>query len=118
MAGVSKKKPSAEKLFTNCMRREFAQHPEEVLRMVQALFHKAKCGDLNALKLCFEYMDGKPHQSIEMDVEVHDDNLSTASESELLQALRNRMAGILPKRAVSSVDGGGEPGAGSDSKTH
>jgi hypothetical protein len=119
MAGVSKqRRNSLEKLFSNSLRREFTQHPEDILRVTQALVHKAKCGDLNAIRLIAEYIDGKPHQSVDMDVEVHDENLTTASESELLEALRKRMAGVLPRRPVPVVDSGGTTGSGSDQKPH
>ena len=118
MSGVTKRKSRRDKLLESALRRELTQNPNDALLMAKAMISLAKGGNINAFQAIRDTIDGKPHQSVDMDVDMTVDNVTTSSESELLQALRNRMAGILPKRTVSSVDGNRESGSGSDQKPH
>lgn len=118
MAGTFKKGKSKKRAATEILERIVHQSPDEIRLAWLAQIHKAKTGDTTAMALIVNYLDGKPHQSIDMEMEVTTDDTQTTSNEELIRALRDRMAGILPKRAVSSVASGGEEGTGGEKKPH
>lgn len=113
---MSKKR--GERLFEAAVRRHFANNIKDAELMVAALVSSAKGGSVLAFNALVDRVDGKPHQSVGMEVEVTSDDTQTASNDELVKALRDRMAGILPKRAVSSVGSGGSDGSGGEKKPH
>lgn len=118
MAGTFKKGKSKKRMSSDILTSLVTQDPNLIRRMWLAQFVKACSGDTTAAALITAYLDGKPHQSVDMEVDVTGDDTQTASNDELIKALRDRMAGILPKRSVPVLGSGGSEGSGGEKKPH
>jgi len=117
MAGVFKNRTKKDKLLEAAFRRELTQNPEDALLIAKAAISRAKGGDITAAAFIRDTVDGKPHQSVDMDVEVTRE-VETVSDNDIIEAFRKRMAGLIPERRAPSVEGLREPGDGGDQKPH
>jgi len=52
--------------FAAVLRRITVQEPELLHRVAKQLFKQAEEGNLNAINILFDRLDGRPHQAIEM----------------------------------------------------
>lgn len=106
-----------DKLIEAALRRELVQDPEKALKIAQKMIQLAIDGDTTAATYVRDSVDGKPHQSVDVEHDVGE-NLALMNQEELRAAVAARMAPFLPKRTVPSVDSGGGDGEGSDPRTH
>ncbi len=56
--------------FSALLRRMTVQEPERLHKVANVLFEQAEEGNLNAISILFDRLDGKPHQAIEMEAKV------------------------------------------------
>lgn len=106
------------KLVEECMRREATQNPEKILTFVTKVYELAAKGDMTACTFIRDCLDGKPHQSVEVEHDIGENAMAVMSKEELSAAVAKRLAPFLPKRAVPDVGTDGGNGAGGDSRTH
>ena len=62
--------------------------PQQASRIVKKLFSMAEAGDINAIKLLFERLEGKPGQSIDMNVSASVDHKHVPSIDERKDRIR------------------------------
>jgi hypothetical protein len=56
--------------FSALLRRMTVQEPERLHKVANVLFEQAEEGNLNAISILFDRLDGKPHQAIDIDAKV------------------------------------------------
>jgi hypothetical protein len=56
--------------FSALLRRMTVQEPERLHKVANELFKQAEEGNLNAISILFDRLDGKPHQAIDIDAKV------------------------------------------------
>lgn len=104
---------SKMKLLSDDLRRLLTQNPARIRRVTEKLVEMAEEGDLTAIQMVFDRLEGKPHQSIEIDQTVT--QASAAEVDRRIIELQRRLAGTLPKPDVVDV----EPvQGGSNGKAH
>jgi hypothetical protein len=78
--------------FAAVLRRITVQEPERLSKVAKVLFDQAEAGNLNAITILFDRLDGRPHQQIEMsgNLDVKTEVLSTALEriSQTIEKIR------------------------------
>lgn len=52
--------------WSDALRKYITQNPNDLMEAAQALFTKAKDGDVNAMKEIGDRLEGKPKQQVEM----------------------------------------------------
>lgn len=63
-------RPKHAKLLTDAIRMELARDPKRARRIAVQLLDMAEDGDVNAAKLVFERLEGKPDQQIDQSVTI------------------------------------------------
>lgn len=101
------------KLVEECMRREATQDPNKILSFVKKVYELAEKGDMTAATFIRDCLDGKPHQSVDIEHEVGD-TLALMNQEDLRAAVAARLApfkrGTVPDLGTSGSDGdGGDP---------
>ncbi len=118
MAGAPKGNQNRRKpkLVEECLRREATQDPEKILKFVTKVFELAEKGDMTACTFIRDCLDGKPHQSVEVEHDVGE-NIMLLNKDSLANAVAARLApfklGTVPDVGTDRADGDG-----SDSRTH
>jgi hypothetical protein len=56
--------------FSALLRRMNTQNPKRLEKVAEVLFTQAEEGNLNAINILFDRLDGRPHQAIEVDATV------------------------------------------------
>ena len=56
--------------FSALLRRMNTQNPKRLEKVAEVLFTQAEEGNLNAINILFDRLDGRPHQAIEMEAKV------------------------------------------------
>jgi hypothetical protein len=75
--------------FAAVLRRITVQEPERLHRVANVLFEQAEEGNLNAITILFDRLDGRPHQAIEMEAKV-DITQKNAIVDSLLKTIESR----------------------------
>ena len=75
--------------FSALLRRMTVQEPERLHKVANVLFEQAEEGNLNAISILFDRLDGKPHQAIEMEAKV-DITQKNAIVDSLLKTIESR----------------------------
>lgn len=65
-APIGNKNSAKGRPITNAMLREAAQNPDRLRRIIEKLFGLAEEGDLKAVEIIFDRLDGKPRQAVEL----------------------------------------------------
>lgn len=102
-----------DKLIESALRRELVQDPEKALKIAQKMIQLAIDGDTTAATYVRDSVDGKPHQSVDVEHDVGE-TLALMNQEELRAAVAARLApfkrGIVPDLGTSGSDGdGGDP---------
>lgn len=72
--------------WSDALRKHIIQHPKDLTLAAQALFDKAKDGDVTAMKEIGDRLEGRPKQQVEMSGDL------SLSFHEVLQAAKDRAA--------------------------
>ena len=100
-SGNPKGRPKSA-LLTDAVRKRLAES-NDLEAIAKALIGKAKKGDLEAVKIIFDRLEGKPKQSLEMDVSVNDWRQTVNSFDISMDELTDEISKLL-----SSADDGVE----------
>lgn len=55
------------KLLSDDLRKVLAQDPSKIRKITEKLVDMAQEGDLSAIQMVFDRLEGKPHQTVEID---------------------------------------------------
>lgn len=120
MAGAPKGNQNRRKpkLIEACLRREATQDPEKILQMVNKIYAMAAAGDMTAATFIRDTLDGKPHQSVDVEHDIGENAIAVMNKEELSAAVTARLAPFLPRPTVPDVGADRGDGTGSDPRTH
>lgn len=106
MAGNKNSGKRMEKKAFEALSMEVARDPKRLRRIANVLLNKAEEGDMPAIKEVFDRLDGKPAQTVDMNVE---DKRTAAdwTREELVNFLANAADGST--RAAEADGGDGKP---------
>ena len=118
MAGAPKGNQNRrkDKLIEAALRRQLVQDPEKALKIADKMIELAMAGDTTAATYVRDSVDGKPHQSVDVEHDIGE-NLAMINKEELRDAVAARLAPF-KRTAVPDVGTGGSDGDGGDQRTH
>ncbi len=80
------------KLLSDDLRRMLTQDPVRIRRVTEKLVTMAEEGDLTAIQMIFDRLEGKPHQSIEID-----QTFTNLTREEKFQRVLELQAKVIPE---------------------
>lgn len=118
MAGAPKGNQNRrkDKLVEAALRRQLVQDPEKADKIATKMLELAASGDTTAACFVRDTVDGKPHQSVDIEHDVGE-NLALMNQEELRAAVAARLAPF-KRTAVPDVEPSGSDGDGGDPRTH
>jgi hypothetical protein len=97
-------KASKAKILTDALRCELVQNPARVRAIANKVIELAEAGDLDAARLIFDRLEGKPNQSIEITADVRHSSIEEVDARIAELSLRLRTP-LLDLSAEDADDG-------------